>query len=157
MWKVFIFSVEAGSCNPTPIHRRDSGVIYSPRWPGNYHNDAKCQWTIYIPEKYLKDEETKNYHQLKLHFTYFRLEKGNDSLALYQYVNSTYSKSHGSYTGVYDNGMPPMTFEVSNTVAVHMIFTTDKDHKHEGFILRYESELSISTSCYRTKSTGYLW
>lgn len=157
---IAIYDVDAGSCNPAPVYEKDSGTIYSPRWPGNYHNDAKCQWTIYVPEKYLKDEQTKNFYQLKLHFTYFRVEKGNDTLKLFQYFNSSSSKAHATYTGSFENGMPPIYFEVTETIAVHMVFETDKDHKHDGFIMKYEmvyvgpdTTTAISTTPTTTKTT----
>ncbi|XP_039253987.2 kremen protein 1-like isoform X1 [Styela clava] len=133
---IAIYDVEAGSCDGV-FDKRDVGVIYSPRWPGNYHNEAKCGWTIYVPEKYMKDEETRRKHQMHVYFSYFNLETKNDTLKIYTYANSTDTNSVrvASYSG--SDHPAPIVLEVSEVYAVHIVFNSDPDHKKEGFILHY--------------------
>lgn len=131
--------MEAGSCTGT-FADRSAGVIYSPRWPGAYHNKAVCGWTIHIPSEYLEKKDKSNI-DVVFKFSYFNIEKTNDTIKFYTYANDT--DTSPEIVAQYDGSISTpadVIVHVKDIVAVHIVFTSDDKVKRDGFILHYNSK-----------------
>ena len=77
----------ATGCPRHPIYLFGmNGTFTSPNYPGNYPNNAHCEWRIMVPYGY----------HVRLSFTLFDTENGYDFVE----VSSNSTGLHGSYTGI---------------------------------------------------------
>ncbi|KAI8478628.1 CUB and sushi domain-containing protein 3 [Branchiostoma belcheri] len=104
----------------------DTGLIYSPGWPGGYDHGQNCTWTITASGR----------TGIELRFQNFSLEQDYDYVSLYD-GPTTNSPLLGRFTG---QTLPPVLYSQSNEVVITL--TTDSSVKDDGFALQYEAFLA---------------
>ncbi|XP_007438890.1 CUB and sushi domain-containing protein 3-like, partial [Python bivittatus] len=113
--------------------RGSSGIISSPNFPNEYHNNADCTWTIVA-----EPGDT-----ISLIFTDFHMEEKYDYLEIEGSEPPT----------IWLSGMniPPPIISNKNWLRLH--FVTDSNHRYRGFSAPYQGSSSTLT---QTASTGEL-
>ncbi|XP_075438529.1 CUB and sushi domain-containing protein 3 isoform X5 [Ascaphus truei] len=98
--------------------RGSSGIISSPSFPNEYHNNADCTWTIV----------TEPGDTLSLVFTDFQMEEKYDYLEVEGSEPPT----------IWLSGMnvPPPIISNKNWLRLH--FVTDNNHRYRGFSAQYQ-------------------
>ncbi|XP_034615478.1 CUB and sushi domain-containing protein 3 [Trachemys scripta elegans] len=112
--------------------RGSSGMISSPNFPNEYHNNADCTWTIVA-----EPGDT-----ISLIFTDFQMEEKYDYLEIEGSEPPT----------IWLSGMniPPPIISNKNWLRLH--FVTDSNHRYPGFSAPYQGSSSLT----KTASTGEL-
>ncbi|VFV30466.1 cub and sushi domain-containing protein 3 isoform, partial [Lynx pardinus] len=112
--------------------RGSSGIISSPSFPNEYHNNADCTWTIVA-----EPGDT-----ISLIFTDFQMEEKYDYLEIEGSEPPT----------IWLSGMniPPPIISNKNWLRLH--FVTDSNHRYRGFSAPYQGSSTLT----HTTSTGEL-
>uniref|UniRef100_A0A8C6W9S3 Cubilin n=1 Tax=Nannospalax galili TaxID=1026970 RepID=A0A8C6W9S3_NANGA len=120
-----------------------TGTILSPGHPNNYPHGVNCTWHIAVQPGQL----------IRLMFDEFHLDFHYNCTSDYIEVYDVLSDiSLGRYCG---KSVPPSLTSISNSV--ELIFVSDSDLAHEGFLIEYEA-IDTSTACFQdyTENTGEL-
>ncbi|XP_063029445.1 CUB and sushi domain-containing protein 3 isoform X1 [Melospiza melodia melodia] len=111
--------------------RGSSGIITSPNFPNEYHNNADCTWTIVA-----EPGDT-----ISLIFTDFQMEEKYDYLEI--------EGSEPPTIGLSGMNIPPPVISNKNWLRLH--FVTDSNHRYRGFSAHYQGSTFIKAA-----STGEL-
>nr|XP_060479509.1 CUB and sushi domain-containing protein 2 isoform X3 [Panthera onca] len=103
--------------------RGQSGIISSPHFPSEYHNNADCTWTILAE---LGDT-------IALVFIDFQLEDGYDFLEV--------TGTEGSSLWFTGASLPAPVISSKNWLRLH--FTSDGNHRQRGFSAQYQVKKQI--------------
>ncbi|XP_063092103.1 CUB and sushi domain-containing protein 2 isoform X4 [Cavia porcellus] len=103
--------------------RGQSGIISSPHFPSEYHNNADCTWTILAE---LGDT-------IALVFIDFQLEDGYDFLEV--------TGTEGSSLWFTGGSLPAPVISSKNWLRLH--FTSDGNHRQRGFSAQYQVKKQI--------------
>ncbi|XP_045440840.1 CUB and sushi domain-containing protein 2 isoform X1 [Pipistrellus kuhlii] len=103
--------------------RGQSGIISSPHFPAEYHNNADCTWTILAE---LGDT-------IALVFIDFQLEDGYDFLEV--------TGTEGSSLWFTGASLPAPVISSKNWLRLH--FTSDGNHRQRGFSAQYQVKKQI--------------
>ncbi|XP_060061806.1 CUB and sushi domain-containing protein 2 isoform X4 [Erinaceus europaeus] len=103
--------------------RGQSGIISSPHFPSEYHNNADCTWTILAE---LGDT-------IALIFLDFQLEDGYDFLEV--------TGTEGSSLWFTGASLPAPVISSKNWLRLH--FTSDGNHRQRGFSAQYQVKKQI--------------
>ncbi|XP_075409854.1 CUB and sushi domain-containing protein 2 isoform X3 [Tenrec ecaudatus] len=103
--------------------RGQSGIISSPHFPSEYHNNADCTWTILAE---LGDT-------IALVFNDFQLEDGYDFLEV--------TGTEGSSLWFTGASLPAPVISSKNWLRLH--FTSDGNHRQRGFSAQYQVKKQI--------------
>ncbi|XP_051688009.2 CUB and sushi domain-containing protein 2 isoform X6 [Oryctolagus cuniculus] len=103
--------------------RGQSGIISSPHFPSEYHNNADCTWTILAE---LGDT-------IALVFSDFQLEDGYDFLEV--------TGTEGSSLWFTGASLPAPVISSKNWLRLH--FTSDGNHRQRGFSAQYQVKKQI--------------
>ncbi|KAJ7400650.1 hypothetical protein BTVI_103420 [Pitangus sulphuratus] len=98
--------------------RGSSGIISSPNFPNEYHNNADCTWTIVA-----EPGDT-----ISLIFTDFQMEEKYDYLEV--------EGSEPPTIGLSGMNIPPPVISNKNWLRLH--FVTDSNHRYRGFSAHYQ-------------------
>ncbi|NWR93455.1 CSMD3 protein, partial [Furnarius figulus] len=103
--------------------RGSSGIISSPNFPNEYHNNADCTWTIVA-----EPGDT-----ISLIFTDFQMEEKYDYLEV--------EGSEPPTIGLSGMNIPPPVISNKNWLRLH--FVTDSNHRYRGFSAHYQVKKAI--------------
>uniref|UniRef100_A0A8C0UGY3 CUB and sushi domain-containing protein 3 n=1 Tax=Cyanistes caeruleus TaxID=156563 RepID=A0A8C0UGY3_CYACU len=103
--------------------RGSSGIISSPNFPNEYHNNADCTWTIVA-----EPGDT-----ISLIFTDFQMEEKYDYLEI--------EGSEPPTIGLSGMNIPPPVISNKNWLRLH--FVTDSNHRYRGFSAHYQVKKAI--------------
>ncbi|NXB05683.1 CSMD3 protein, partial [Cnemophilus loriae] len=103
--------------------RGSSGIISSPNFPNDYHNNADCTWTIVA-----EPGDT-----ISLIFTDFQMEEKYDYLEI--------EGSEPPTIGLSGMNIPPPVISNKNWLRLH--FVTDSNHRYRGFSAHYQVKKAI--------------
>ncbi|KAH0503264.1 CUB and sushi domain-containing protein 2 [Microtus ochrogaster] len=115
--------------------RGQSGIISSPHFPAEYHNNADCTWTILAE---LGDT-------IALVFIDFQLEDGYDFLEV--------TGTEGSSLWFTGASLPAPVISSKNWLRLH--FTSDGNHRQRGFSAQYQGENSEQKQHVETASPTF--
>ena len=84
---MLLLFVVAGGCSNHPVYLYGmNGTFTSPNFPGNYPNNARCEWRIQVPYGY----------RVRLSFTAFDTENGFDFIQISSNSTGLYEQHSGS-------------------------------------------------------------
>ncbi|KAM8966399.1 CUB and sushi domain-containing protein 3 [Pelodytes ibericus] len=112
--------------------RGSSGIISSPGFPNEYHNNADCTWTVV----------TEPGDTISLVFTDFQMEEKYDYLEI--------EGSEPQKVCLSGMNVPPPVVSSKHWLRLH--FVTDNNHRYRGFSAQYQGSSTLS----KTTSTGEL-
>ena len=138
---LFITEEASGICRPShgrnKVHKLSgsSGTFFSPDYPYNYPDDARCTWTISVPDGKI----------VKLTFERFQLNLLPDDCKTgnYDYVQirdgKKKSRELAEYCGYYGFMGPADVYSSGSTLSVIFNSVSDDEEYSSGFKAHFEA------------------